>query len=159
MADLRAEWLRTVLSEPRAYLNHRWNVFREQFAIGIDRVCYPLHVGHDSKEVGFEFSPMPLYRPVLRLSALVAYGTPLFRGWVYLLLASAVLLVALRVGRPAPVVVLTGSGLLYGLGYLAVGSACAFRLHWWTLVSALTAVIVLLGTMQRPRQHPGGGAD
>lgn len=152
MRDLQVEWLRAVVSEPRAYLAHRWNVFREQFAIGVDRVCYPVHVGQDAKEVGVEFSPTPLYRPALRLFGFAAYRTPLFRGWVYLLVASAVLLVGLRAGGAAPAMVLAGSGLLYGLGYLVVGSACPFRLHWWTLVSALTALVVLVGGMTNPRR-------
>jgi hypothetical protein len=142
MADLSSTWLRAVLAEPRAYVAHRWDVFREQFAIGVDRVCYPLHVGEDPDALGNPFRPSPLYRPLLKLHTMAAYGTPLFRGWIYLVVLAVALLIATLRRGPMPLVVLSSSGLLYGLTYLAVGSACPFRLHWWCIVAALTAPLV-----------------
>jgi hypothetical protein len=147
MADLEAEWLRAVSSEPVAYLVHRWSVFREQFAIMRDRVCYPLHVRNDGTTL-IRFSGTPLYDPALRFFSAVAYRTPFFRGWVYLAVAAAVL-AAVGIRGPAPVVVLASSGLLYGLAYLAIGSACPFRLHWWSVVAALTALVVALSGTRR----------
>jgi hypothetical protein len=153
MADLSSTWLRAIIAEPRAYLAHRWDVFREQFAIGVDRVCYPLHVGQDPDELGNPFQPSRLYRPLLKLHTKVAYGTPLFRGWIYLVvLGAALLLAALRRG-PIPVIVLAASGLLYGLTYLAVGSACPFRLHWWSVVAALTVLLVAVRRQETRKLH------
>lgn len=153
MVDLSSTWLRAIIAEPRAYLAHRWDVFREQFAIGIERVCYPLHVGQDPDELGNPFQPSPLYRPLLKLHTMVAYGTPLFRGWIYLVfLLTALSISALRRG-PIPVVVLAASGLLYGLTYLAVGSACPFRLHWWSIVAALTVPLVAAGGARSQRKR------
>lgn len=143
MADLEAQWLDAVVSEPRAYLMHRWSVFREQFGLSGNRVCYPLHVRSDGTSL-IAFTAAPLYEPALRLFAAVAYGTPFFRGSVYLVLAGVVAAVAAARGGQAGFV-LAASGLLYGIAYLAIGSSCAFRLHWWSIVAALTAFVVTIG--------------
>jgi hypothetical protein len=148
MADLEAEWRQAVLSEPRAYLGHRWAVFREQFAITRDRVCYPLHVRNDGTTL-IAFDGTLLYDPALRLFSVAAYWTPLFRGWAYLALAAALLVGAGRRGS-VPLVVLASSGLVYGLAYFAIGSACPFRLHWWSVVSALTTLVLAVSHRRRP---------
>jgi hypothetical protein len=152
MADLVAEWTSAVRSQPGAYLAHRWKAFRGQFAIGRERVCYPLQVGIDPNEMGLRFSGTPLYRPALKLLTAAAYRTPLFRGWMYLALAGVLLLWAGRRRGSAPALALGASGILYGLSYLAVSTSCDFRLHWWCVVAALTLLVVAAGTARRSEQ-------
>jgi hypothetical protein len=150
---LRRDWLRTVAREPRAYLAHRWAVFREQFAIGTERVCVPLHVHRSPDDLGLQFAPTRLYEPLLMLHARAAYDSPLFRGWWYLMVLVAVLVMSVR-ASVVPAAVLASSGLVYGLAYLIVGSACPFRLHWWCVVAACAAVFVLAAGTRRVTRPP-----
>jgi hypothetical protein len=144
MADVQAAWWRAMLSRPRAYLAHRWRVFSGQLGLGRERVCYPFNAGDDPR-LGVAFAGPPLYQSALALHTAAAYRTPLFRGWIYLVLLAAAMTVVVWRRGPVPALVLAASGLCFGLAYLIVSPACAFRYNWWTVVAALTTVPVLAG--------------
>lgn len=148
-------WLTAVSRHPAAYLEHRWSVFREQFALTRDRVCYPLQIGLDPDLPGFEFRRSPLYDPALKATTAVAYLTPLFRGWVYLGLAAALVLLGPKLPPSDrwPALVLGSSGLAYGLSHLVVSPGCEFRYHWWLVVAALVVLGLSLARL-RPRETP-----
>ena len=116
------------------------------------RVCYPLNTTAQSRKLGLEYAFTPLQRPAERVLAAFAYRTPMFRGWLYLALIAAVLLVAGRGPGRTPLLVLGASGLLYGLAYFVVSTECAFRMNWWFIVAALVSVIVALGLTNKADQ-------
>jgi len=140
MADLEAEWARTVSRHPLMYLAHRWRVFRGQLALDDARVCYPLHVGIDRNDLGLTFSGSPLYAPAMRVLTAAAYRTPLYRAWIYVVLTVALLIAR---GRKRPAVLALGSsGLLYTLSAFVGSVACDFRYNWWSIVAALVLLVV-----------------
>lgn len=144
---LRA-WRREVSRRPLAYLAHRLRVFAPALGLHGGRACYPLAVGHDPNGLGFEFRRTLRYDVALRLAALLAYGTPLFRAWIYL---GAVALLSLRIARLPPgrrlaPAVLAASAGLYGAAYLVVGVDCAFRFGWWIVVAAALMACLVLGS-------------
>lgn len=146
MADLEAEWVSTVLSHPGAYLEHRWNVFREQFAFDRARVCYPLQRDTAPNPLGIKFSGSLLFQPIQKLLAVAAYQTPLFRGWIYLTLLGTLVVAAVWGRNQTPLLVLSASGLFYGCAYLMVSTGCDFRFHWWSVVAALMGLVIFAGT-------------
>jgi hypothetical protein len=146
MADLEAKWISTIFSHPGAYLEHRWNVFREQFAFDRARVCYPLQGGTAPNPLGIEFTGSLLFQSVQQLLTVAAYQTPLFRGWIYLTLTGMLVMIAVWGRNQAPLLVLSASGLFYSLAYLIVSTGCDFRFHWWSVVAAVVGLVVFAGT-------------
>jgi hypothetical protein len=78
--------------------------------------------------------------------AALAYETPLYRGWLYLVLIGLLLPAArwLKQSNVASALVLGSSGLVYGLTELAVSTSCDFRLHWWTVVAAVLLLSMII---------------
>jgi hypothetical protein len=158
MAALRDAWLRVVPRHLAAYGAHRLAVLREMLGIGRARVCYPSQTGTGPNSLGLEFRGSPAYVRALRLATAAAYETPLFRGWLYLAAVPGLVVLALaRDPRTAlPAVVLGASALLYELGYLAVATACDFRMNWWAVLVALVLPVVAIAPPPAPR---AGGSD
>jgi hypothetical protein len=174
--DLHAQtirvWARAVLSHPDAYLLHRLQEFKRQFAIGGGTVCLPYITENDQVALaafGIDAESMGPPRPQPRVTRAVLLAaerlqnTLFFRGWVYLAFLLVVPALALlpRVGaRRAPTVVLAvgGSGLLYGLSYFAISTTCDFRMHYWTVVSAVACAPAVLGWLlpSREKRMPTG---
>jgi hypothetical protein len=144
-------WLDAVLTHLPEYLEHRLAVFRAQFAIDPRRVCYPLEVGIAPNDLGLDFYRSPLYNWVLEKSAVAAYDTPLFRGWIYLATSGILVLVAVRTCRAdrLPGLVLASSSLLYGLSYLMVSIGCDFRFHWYLVITSPVLALVIFADRAR----------
>ncbi|HEX6185568.1 MAG TPA: hypothetical protein VFZ44_16895 [Pyrinomonadaceae bacterium] len=148
VASLRATWLRAVYEEPGAYLRHRARVFACLTGIGGEQrvnTFLPATGGYNPPQ--FRRAPNALTR------ALTSYfflfnNSPLFRGFVWLLLCAASAYVALRLGpggrEERAAFALALSGLLYGLGYFFYGPSSEFRYLWWTVLAACAAVALLL---------------
>ena len=145
-------WRGAVAAHPAAYLAHRWRVFSATLGIDGRRTCYPLAVGHDPNDLDLTFRRTAVYDLVLKGSAVLAYGTPLFRGWIYYLAIVALLLLARRVSGAdrAAFYALGASGLAYGLSYLVVGLDCAFRLNWWPIVAVAAMALLLIDSRREP---------
>ena len=152
VAALRTAWLSAIRDHPRAYAAHRWEVWREQMALGVERVHYPLQNKSDlpDNQMGIDTRLTPRQDRALQLFTVAAYRTPLFRAWIYLLISVGVLLIARRLtADPVPLVVLGASAVLYELAYIVVSTASDFRFNWWSILAALVAVVMVV-----PRRLP-----
>jgi hypothetical protein len=145
---LRRTWAEALAAHPLAYLAHRARVLAS--ALGLDgrRTCYPLAVGHDPNDLGYVFRRTTRYDLALAIAAAFAYLTPLFKGWLYVLvLAACVVLALTRVGIPRDdrvvVLAVAASGLAYALARFVIGVSCHFRMNWWPLLAACVVVLLL----------------
>lgn len=146
VSELRTAWLAEVRKHPRAYAAHRWAFWREQLGLGIERVHYPLEAGVPGpNKLGIDTRLTQRQERAQQLFVLAAYDTPLYRGWLYLLISIGVLVVGIRRSSdPVPLVVLTSSAVLYELGYIVIGTAADFRFNWWPIVAALVAMAMVV---------------
>jgi hypothetical protein len=147
MFALAGAWVTGVWDHPGEYLNHRLAAFSAEFDINNARTCYPLQSRTDANALGVQTPTAPLTGPALDLFGTLAYESPLYRGWLYLVLIGLLLPATrwLQPGDVVPALVLGASGLVYGLTELVVSTSCDFRLHWWTVVAA----VLLLGMVIR----------
>lgn len=145
LADLQAAWLHALVTYPQTYLAHRWRVFSNQIALGRDRVCYPLNDGRTGDSARFTFTGTALYGPVMTVHAIAAYSTPMFRGWLYLVLLAAQVGFLAWHRSSIPGLVLASSGLLFGLAYFFLSPACPFRYLWWSLLASLVVMVIWAG--------------
>jgi uncharacterized membrane protein YidH (DUF202 family) len=151
VAQLRAVWLDGIRRHPRAYTAHRWDVWLDQLALGVEDVHYPLQSVNDPNRLGIESLPSRRHDRALQLFSVAAYRTPLFRAWPYLLIAVAVLVVGIRItADPVPLLVLVSSAVLYELGYIVISTGSAFRFNWWPVVAAIVAVTFIIPRRELP---------
>jgi hypothetical protein len=97
--------------------------------------------------MGFEFHRNRLHEVTMNFAERVAYGTPLFKGWVYVVASLGLLLLALRmraIDHPA-VLALAGSSLMYTAASFLVGVDCAFRYNWWLVIATMTLLLLIVG--------------
>jgi len=148
-ARLRNAWLRLPLDHPRAYVAHRARL--SALLLGIHPAALPdrmvlmpgIEPLADNPPISANHSTL---NRVLqgRLSALI--DTPLFAGWLYLLLSLALAMAAWR-RRTQPqarlVLVLLGSAWLYTLPLLVIAPSAEFRYLIWLVQATVLAVLLL----------------
>ncbi|WP_374604750.1 hypothetical protein [Arenimonas sp.] len=149
-AELRHAWLSLPLDHPRAYFGHRAAV--SAYLLGLCQSAQPDFQVLQPTIVPLRDNPAvappsgTLHRLVQpRLDALV--DTPLFAGWVYLLLCFGVLaLTAIRRNGPRDglAATLAASGLLLALPLLPLAPSADFRYLAWMVVSSLMALPLCL---------------
>lgn len=142
---LGATWKRAILAHPRAYLAHRWLVFRAMLRFDSRKV--ELSTGISRNRLG-----VPLTRSeagtaaVELLSALPNF--PFYATWFYVLLECALLAVGaldfFRRGRPH-CLCLSLSGLIYIATFFFATGAPDFRYSTWTILTTLLAACSLAG--------------
>ena len=138
-------WLTTVTSQPGAYLEHRWDVFRHVLGLTPDPVWVPIYsLKIRENDLGLQFQESPLNDlvtdVVLKLSE-----TPLYRIWVYGIALTAALGLGLwnwQRSRDIAVVAIASSGWLYLVGYFFVAPSPDFRYNVWGIEALL-----LVGTL------------
>lgn len=153
-------WLRLPLDHWPAWAAHRLRYSALLF--GWDRAGRPDFQVFAPIRYEFPGNPQLAYRPsrvqpyaMGRLSSLV--GTPLFAGWLYLLLAFVTAVVAGRLAarRPLPpqaglALAVALSCLAYALPLVLVAGSAEFRYLAWPVLSALLAPPLLYSTALPP---------
>ena len=147
-------WRQLVGEEWRAYLEYRGNGFRELLG---------LHEGYLWTPVWYQFLGHPDLRTQVHHNAVVsglqwlelqqvgylAYETPLFRPYLYALLALALLITCCR-DRLS--LALIASGLLYELSYFPAANTVDFRYsHWMITATCVATVMILVRRLARGR--------
>lgn len=139
-------WREVVTSHPGAYLAHRIDVYIS--VLGIPRknagIMVPITKGQDRLFA----IPMKLdYRPNFaqnfvqrKIVERIAKHTPLFRGWIYVLLA----LVLVFLGRKNRLALaILGSGLMLEASLFPFAASSDFRYsHWLVICTALAGVVI-----------------
>ncbi len=156
-AALARAWLLLPFDHARAYFQHRLRLSKLLF--GFDRNALPDYLVLSPGIVVLGDNPpvhanaSALHRWVQQtLDVLV--DTPLFAGWLYLLLSAALAIVAWRRRAQAQarlVLVLIASALLYTLPLILIAGSAEFRYLIW-LVQASVLSLVLLVTKPSPVQ-------
>ncbi|MFH0897535.1 MAG: hypothetical protein V1850_05770 [Candidatus Bathyarchaeota archaeon] len=150
ISDLFNQWGKTILAHPLLYLTHRMRVFSRQFGIVGKRVCYPYHYGIDNNSLGLLYKERPLTRVVF--AAIKPVDNFLFRGWIYIVISTAMLTyISLRKKRDYPLVVtaINFSGWFYGMAYFFIATTCDFRMHYWTVVATVVSVVSSISIIKK----------
>ena len=76
-----------------------------------------------------------------------------FRGWVYIALEFLIIIglfILRRQNYPVAIASLAvaASGFLYAIGYIWISTSCDFRLHYWTVITALVSAVPLAYLIQ-----------
>jgi hypothetical protein len=144
--ELAKTWARVIPHNLKPYLAHRAEAFRLQLAIGEKDVCFPFQSGTDPNPLGLRFQHSPLNTRVTEFLTRFE-NSLLFRGWFYLAVSAAGLLLSLirRGSIRRAAMALAASGFLYGAAYFFIGTTCDFRMAWWTAVSAIVLPAAFLG--------------
>lgn len=154
-AELRRAWLSLPRDHPRAYFGHRAEV--SAYLLGLRQAAQPDFQVLQPAIVPLRDNPAiaapsgVLHRRVQpRLDTLV--DTPLFAGWVYLLLSIGVLaLTGLRRRGPGDglAAAVAASGLLLALPLLPFAPSADFRYLAWMIAAGLMATLIAA----RPRRE------
>ncbi|BDG01733.1 hypothetical protein [Anaeromyxobacter oryzae] len=144
--ELTAEWLRAVRTYPRAWLAHRWDVFRALLGTQRGPAFYPFHATLDPNPWGLRLHPGSLSRALEAVRDGARDGIA-FRGWFWIgLSALATAVAARRARRDGVPLWIALSGLAYALAYLAVSVSAEFRYLYWTALSTFATAAAALGT-------------
>jgi hypothetical protein len=146
-SELKSLWFQTMINNPRAYLSHRWHVFKSLIGLTGDPVCYPYHGGVDPNSLGVSFHAGRVNHWVTKILARVN-NTLMFRGWFYVAVIPVIILLVVGLGRSEKVAIicLGASGLLYLGPYFFIAGSCDFRYYWWTVVAVGLMVMFLLSS-------------
>lgn len=145
--QLGVEWRRLLATFPGDYLAHRWSAFRS--LLGIDGVWYPFHTQIDPNPYGFCLRvDGAVHQALVAFRDAALRETPMFRGWVWVLLAAIVSVVGAATKRA--VMFFTGaSGLAYALFHFVVCVSADFRYLYWIVLSVCAALALWLELLQR----------
>ena len=149
-AELRRVWLSLPLDHPRAYFGHRAEV--SAYLLGLRQAAQPDFQVLQPAIVPLRDNPVVappsggLHRLVQsRLDSMV--DTPVFAGWLYLLLSFGVLaFTAIRRRGPHDglAAAVAASGLLLALPLLAFAPSADFRYLAWMVAASLMALPLCL---------------
>ena len=139
-AAIKRAWKTLVSDRPRAYAFHRLAVFRELIGLSGQPVFDPVWAAcisiADDGTVS-ETPPRASQAAIRDAMLWLARKTPLFRPWIYLLLAFALVPLAWR----RHVVPLLASGILYELTLLPFAPSPDYRYSHWLVICTLLAAI------------------
>jgi hypothetical protein len=143
-------WKTLVTDFPVGYMRHRWRVFREVIGLSSSPVFDPAWQSHmPSPPLHHEATSGALQGVLARAVAWVA-KTPLFRPFIYILVALVVIVVAL-VRKRHDVLPLVLSGIGNELTLLPFAPSADYRYSHWMITSALLAAVIL-----SLRERPAG---
>lgn len=147
---LKQTWFKAIRQEPMLYLEHRWRLFKSLLNIGFGS-CRITHFGTAPNRFSYSVDVAPFQMSLSKLFASLYNSTPLYKGWLWGLLACAGLGASLERRRRQPVerkvlncaALFFSSALLYLFPYFAVGVCCDFRYLWWTILATLMGLLFL----------------
>ncbi|MBS1634879.1 MAG: hypothetical protein JST26_03085 [Bacteroidetes bacterium] len=133
LRELKADWKWSLAEHPKAWLHHKWWVFKE-FQKSSLPVYYYIHPNH----FGFE-----LHRNMFNQGFRSYIDNPVsllfYHGWIYLLITLLVCILSLfcrhRAGMRTAFFI-ASSGALYSLAYLPLSPSADFRYHYWSIAAA-----------------------
>jgi hypothetical protein len=161
--DLFITWGETIIEHPRAYMNHRMGVFTSVLRVKEKRICAPYYYEETiykpkglSRNNGTEnyYSDKPITNKLFSLTELIRESI-IYRSWLYILLPLLLFTISVylvlkskSVNRQIVYIVLTlsTSGLLYGLTYFFVATACDFRMFYWSVIVSLISTFFLISS-------------
>jgi hypothetical protein len=157
---IRGHWWTLVRAEPRAYLQHRWEVFRAILNADGVKACLPIHVGIDGdhrylREIGFQPGLDRYDQDIYHFSQKIIRW-PIYRHWVYLAAFAVVSgLILASAMRPrvkwASMAIALATLLLYA-SYLPTSIACDFRyLFPAVCLVSLLWIVYVADARGRPR--------
>lgn len=130
--DVKRAWFRALETYPRAFIYHRWRMFREVIGAGGHSIWASVWYGDE----------IPSRTPVQHawVSALFAIrDSALFRVWIYLVLAIA-LLVMCRARLP---LALLASGLVCEVSLAVAAPSADYRYSHWMIVTVVIAGVMI----------------
>ncbi|MCI0604807.1 hypothetical protein L0156_17605 [bacterium] len=143
-SQLKNQWVRAILEEPKAYLLHRWTVFK-YFLLAVDPWLYnyqepaswnssrrPLLMGED-----FPAKVYLKYGDWVRGNVSLAFQTV-----TYLITSLSILIFSIR-KRIMAAGALSLSALLYLFSYFFVAPGADYRYTYWPVCSALITLFVM----------------
>lgn len=164
---LLPDWLKVVAANPGIYLKHRGHLFLTMLGIGVPKIYYPYHPGIDDNEFGFRFSHIGEQRVKSYFRAFDRLATTVFyKPWLYLLLCTATLALALQrlhgaggnrdENLLAATVALSGIANMVSLFFLA--TAADYRYVIWTVFAGLLGGVMVAADVLRERRARMVGA-
>ncbi|MBD0373414.1 MAG: hypothetical protein ICV60_21440 [Pyrinomonadaceae bacterium] len=153
ISELKAHWWNAVSAHPVIYLKHRWNVFTSLNGFNTEYV-YKAFLPVD----GYNPRQFRQERGALNhsLNAYFFYFSRsiLFRGFFWLLICVGLIYFAVRSrlrGDMGAVLALATSGFLYTAGYFFYTPSSEFRYIWWTVISAIVALLLFISQLVSER--------
>jgi hypothetical protein len=147
-------WLEGIVSEPLAYLAHRFahaNRFFQFLCVDCAESVFTGWQSTNQKE--FTFEPTFLFHAI-DAGAQAIYASPLGPPYVWLLIALAWAWAGLGIPDPRTrsiIVAIALSGAMYALGFFVIGIAHEYRYIHWTMLCALIATpAVVARVLLRP---------
>jgi hypothetical protein len=153
--ELKSLWRNAIIGAPTAYLAHRESVFRELIGAHAGPLFAPVYFGiptsspdHAVVKEAFEIEPgkAAAVQRLLRNGFAFSATFVIYRPWFWLGLNVVLIGIATVVSvRPAALVAVGMSGLLYELAFFFIAPSADYRYsHWlvlstWVLLAALVA--------------------
>lgn len=158
--DLTKTWVETVLEYPRAYLEHRWNVFGATMGITNNKACGPYYYEETVyKPKGYYRNDGENYYSENRITNVLftlmepLRESPLYWNWPYALFCLVLFAVSLGMafkGGIANISPLLGAALtlsagasMYVLANFFAATACDFRMVHWNVAASLISILLL----------------
>jgi len=155
-ARLRA-WWRVVSRFPGAYAWARLRLAADHLGLLTDKVPLWEPVGQDfapteaqRQTLQLEITPSSLQRALGDSFRWLAQHTPLYHAWIYVLLAIALVVWAVR-RRDALIGCLVGSGLLYQSSIFLLTCAVDFRFAHWLITCTCLGTALAIGAARARR--------
>jgi hypothetical protein len=156
-AVVYSAFLSALRNEPRAYVAHRTNVFRELVGLTGGPTLISTHPGVDANEEGV------IYRPTRVSEAVIYYiltGSGWFFGkpWFYYLLgtmAFAIAIVRRKEASCAAAVAVYVSGVFYLLPFFFITPAADVRYNHWSIVCMFIVIAAAFRPAVRPSASVG----
>lgn len=140
LARISSAWKSAILEHPRAYLAHRWEVYKHVLALTPRGVHSPINSKKISEnDLGITFSRSDLNDWVTK-SLTSLFETPVYKPWVYIPILAVIALIGLvlywKTGEFLTLG-LSGSGLAYMLANFFVAPSSSFRYSLWGIIMVL----------------------
>lgn len=157
--DVSERWRDAIRKYPRAYFQHRSDVFGELLDYHDRPVYYPTHPSVDPNPYGYTYVPSALSGLAVRFVSKAANGW-ISRPWIYLsgggLIVVLMYLFRLRAYRLEALTVYT-SGLLYVLPMYFITPAADLRYSFWAICACVVAMVLSLASVfeqvRQSRRH------
>ncbi|MDQ3365636.1 MAG: hypothetical protein M3680_09420 [Myxococcota bacterium] len=141
-AALAVAWGRAIVAHPDAYLRHRWLMTRQ--LLGLSGRWAPVYDDFASPDLLASISHRATasdWQTGMRAIVRATARTPLFRPWLYVLLALALWFLT----RPWPVVrALVVSGLSYELALFVLAPRPEYRYSHWLVTTTCLALVAFV---------------
>jgi hypothetical protein len=147
-------WRELVLGDPRAYLAAHWDRFQDLTGLAPDPPRANvwnvfLEDFPQSELIDHAAAPSDFQQVTGGIFHWLAGATPLFRPWIYIVIALALLALCCRDRLTAGLFV---SGLFYEASFFPVGVDPDYRYSHWLILCTVIATVLLY--IQRARQRP-----